>query len=422
MKIVISLLLLLFFGCHESSLNEHPSLINLSHLDHLSEDIVIDGEEMRIVHIYSENPDYQLVKAPNEGIACVDDIARATVLLLRLYKATQEDTVLKNVKKMINFLIYMQADNGCFYNFILSDLSINRVHKNSVPRTDWWTWRAIWALAEAYEIFLKTNPDFAKEIYQRIKRTYPSIDSLLQSYPQIKKIEGLQLPTYLPYGTASDQAAVLLQALIPIYLLTEDDRLKDFVNKLSQGIIQMQAGDSLNFPFHSFLSWKNIWHAYGNSQAYALLRVADKFDNPIYLNKALKEIKYFYPFLIKKKYLNQFIIKQKEQLFVKVSEQQFPQIAYDIRPMVWASLAAYRLTHQERFARQAGEIACWLLGKNISNLALYDPKTGRCYDGINARNVVNLNSGAESTIEALLTILEIEKHSISKEIFHDFYF
>ncbi len=34
-----------------------------------------------IVHIYSEYPDYSYNIEPKEGFACVDDVARAVVLL-----------------------------------------------------------------------------------------------------------------------------------------------------------------------------------------------------------------------------------------------------------------------------------------------------------------------------------------------------
>jgi hypothetical protein len=41
---------------------------------------------------------------------------------------------------------------------------------------------------------------------------------------------------------------------------------------------------------------------------------------------------------------------------------------------------------------------------------MFSIKTGRCYDGINAGNNINKNSGAESTIEALLTMQKVDKY------------
>ena len=44
---------------------------------------------------------------------------------------------------------------------------------------------------------------------------------------------------------------------------------------------------------------------------------------------------------------------------------------------------------------------------------MYDPETGRCFDGIGPEKEVNMNSGAESTIEALLILQAIQNHPIA---------
>ena len=46
---------------------------------------------------------------------------------------------------------------------------------------------------------------------------------------------------------------------------------------------------------------------------------------------------------------------------------------------------------------------------------MYNPSNGMNYDGIISKEKINMNSGAESTIEALLTLLAIEQNSISKK-------
>jgi hypothetical protein len=40
---------------------------------------------------------------------------------------------------------------------------------------------------------------------------------------------------------------------------------------------------------------------------------------------------------------------------------------------------------------------------------MYDPATGICFDGIISKQEINKNSGAESTIESLMILLEIKK-------------
>jgi hypothetical protein len=64
---------------------------------------------------------------------------------------------------------------------------------------------------------------------------------------------------------------------------------------------------------------------------------------------------------------------------------------------------------------KAVEISEWFFGQNVSGKQMYDPSNGRCFDGINSEDDVNLNSGAESTIEALLSMQVLEQFEISKE-------
>ena len=99
------------------------------------------------------------------------------------------------------------------------------------------------------------------------------------------------------------------------------------------------------------------------------------------------------------------------------SEKSFEQIAYGIRPMVSAAIEAYRLTNQERYADMAGHLAAWFWGANDANRIMYSVATGRCFDGIESPSNVNLNSGAESTIEALLTMENVENSPAVKLAF-----
>ena len=51
-----------------------------------------------------------------------------------------------------------------------------------------------------------------------------------------------------------------------------------------------------------------------------------------------------------------------------------------------------------------GLTASWFFGNNYAQTQMYDPQTGRAFDGIDAALKVNQNSGAESTIEALMAL------------------
>jgi hypothetical protein len=408
-------------GCQYKNEINTTTLINLTHLEYLCQDISIDDRSMTIVRIYSEYPDYHYVGDEDEGIACVDDAARAAIFYIKLYKDRQNQWFLTKIRKLLEFLKYMQAENGLFYNFIHEDHSINKTHQNSIPSAGWWSWRAIWAFSEAYSVFQEIDTVYANDFLKRIEYTFPAIDSILQKYPKTVHLEGLNLPSWLPYQTAADQAAVMMISLATYYRNTKSERVRQYLNELSEGIVTMQFGDSLHFPFGCLLSWQNGWHAYGNVQAYALLLYGNTNPPSMFNGNALSEIKHFYPYLIQKGYLTYFKITSAGGQYKILQEEQFPQISYGIRPMVWASLKAYDVTGRIEYAKQAGEVAAWLLGKNAAGVIIYDPETGRCFDGLLNEYDVNKNAGAESTIEALVTIQAVEQNPIARQILWDYY-
>ncbi len=413
--------LLFIASCTFPKPGQNNSLLNLSHLDHLYQEVEIAGKPMAIVHIYADYPKYEWADASGEGTACVDDAARAAVFYLRHYRDAGQPASLGKARNLIEFILHMQARNGLFYNFVYADLTINTTRENSLPKADWWTWRAVWALGESYAYFKDVNPDYASKLKKSLAKVFPAIDSVLQSYPQFKENKGIRQPDWLPYGTASDQASELLLGLIPFYKTTHDSVLLRPIRLLCDGIVEMQAGDSASFPYGCILSWQNLWHAWGSGQPEALFRAGKVIGSDKFTEAASLPVEYFYPYLIGKGYLNQIQFAVENGKIKEATSQTFPQIAYDVRPMVMGSLAAYQFSGDQKYAKQAAEIACWLLGKNVADKALYNPETGRCFDGIESTTKINENSGAESTIEALLTLQAIEKYSIAQEAVKKYY-
>jgi hypothetical protein len=98
----------------------------------------------------------------------------------------------------------------------------------------------------------------------------------------------------------------------------------------------------------------------------------------------------------------------------------FPQIAYAMRPMIVGALRLAEISGNPRHAELAGELATWFFGNNPLHAQMYDPKTGRGYDGILSRQEINRNAGAESTIEALFAILEVEAHPVALRRLQEF--
>ncbi|RJP65818.1 MAG: hypothetical protein C4539_12495 [Ignavibacteriales bacterium] len=394
-------------------------LINTSHLDHLYEQINVNGNKLGIIHIYSEYPDYKWIGDEDEGITCVDDVARAAIFYIEHYKLYHSKASYKKAKSLIRFVIYMQAENGFFYNFIFPDYSINKTFKTSVAEPNWWSWRALWCLAEAKNIF-KEDKNLNKKIDKAIDKTLDSAKKWFSTKTRVVNYNGFELPSWLPFETAADQSALIIKALCIYYKKRNDNSILPIIKKLSDGIMMMQAGDKDNFPYGCFLSWQNTWHGWGNSQSEALLLASEILRDDKYSTAALNEIKYFYPYLIRENYISNFELnKDESKKNSLVRREKFSQIAYEISPVVLSSLKAYQLFKDTLFLRTAVDAGLWFFGKNVLNKHMYDTDSGRCFDGIISETEVNKNSGAESTIEALLALIAIEKIPAASKLFTD---
>src|SRR5437763_1987634 len=53
-----------------------------------------------------------------EGVACIDDAARAVVLLLDLYRDTGDRRLGEWANGLVEFVLYMQREDGRFHNFL----------------------------------------------------------------------------------------------------------------------------------------------------------------------------------------------------------------------------------------------------------------------------------------------------------------
>ena len=89
----------------------------------------------------------------------------------------------------------------------------------------------------------------------------------------------------------------------------------------------------------------------------------------------------------------------------------FPRAYFDQQPLeaqstVSACLAAFEVTGEEEWYRNAVRVFKWFSGYNDLGLPLYDQQTGGCRDGLHIDRV-NQNQGAESTLSYLIALAEL---------------
>jgi hypothetical protein len=102
--------------------------------------------------------------------------------------------------------------------------------------------------------------------------------------------------------------------------------------------------------------------------------------------------------------------------FVPIGSQGFyrkgrERARFDQQPVeaggaVSACLEAFRATGDDRWRKEAWSAFNWFLGDNDLQIALYDPATGGCRDGLHPERV-NENQGAESTLAFLMAQVEM---------------
>ena len=92
----------------------------------------------------------------------------------------------------------------------------------------------------------------------------------------------------------------------------------------------------------------------------------------------------------------------------KTEKARFDQQPVEACGAVSAFLQAYRATGKARWRKEAWTAFNWFLGHNDLQIALYDPTTGGCRDGLHPDRA-NENQGAESTLSFLMALLEMRR-------------
>ena len=395
-------------------------MINLAHLDYLRDEIVrSDGTVIPIWWVYCEpsvsgdrSSKYKYVEAASEGVSCVDDVARAALAYLAEYERTGDDHALDMARDCFKFIEYMRTPEGHFYNFILETGTRNLKGATSEKGVNWWTTRGMWALARGIRVFQGVDPEYAGHLYGLIE---PSLESIrefltgheLSRYGQHKTLHGVEIPAWL-VEDGSDASGVLVMALCELYEVKPCDSIAQLITMLADGLVGFQMGAPDEFPFGAHLPWGGTitnWHGWGSHQIRALAMAGRMFGNDTWIRSAEFAANSFITHMLSS--IGMFAHMGPTPL-------TYVQLAYGAQTITTGLLELYHATGKEIYAVLGGIAASWFTGNNVAGHPMYDPATGRGWDGIDPpgpeRGIgVSFNAGAESTIEAVTTMLELAK-------------
>lgn len=155
--------------------------------------------------------------------------------------------------------------------------------------------------------------------------------------------------------------------------------------------------------------WFESGLAYSNARLpQALVRAGIRFSNDEMIAAGLESLNWVVA-LQHCEVKGHFVPIGSQGFYSKTTERaRFDQQPVEACAVVSACLEAYRATGKSRWRKEAWSAFNWFLGDNDLQIALYDPSTGGCRDGLHPDRA-NENQGAESTLSFLMALLEMRK-------------
>jgi hypothetical protein len=391
---------------------ERRGLVNPSHLDFLTEPIVVAGRPMAIVHIYSEAPAYRWVDASGEGISALDDIARAVLVYIELGSRAEGGPALERARLLLETVMYLQTPDGQYHNFLRDRAgTINTDGPTSYADWGWWAARGQRALARGYAAFRTVDPAFATRLRGAYEKGEAALERALTAAGGTEStLHGVRQPAGLLKG-ATDVSSLALLGLADWYRVEPNAATKQLAFRLGQAVSETRAGNGLTYPFGlrpSTTSSTAFWHAWGDHSVEALARAGQTFERDDWIATARTEAETWYGRLMTAGMVRE----------LGVLPRRYDQIAYGQSPIVLGHAALAEATGDDHYRRLAGLAAAWFFGDNPAATPMYDPATGRGFDGVLGANElrVNRNAGAESTIEALLAVLAVADDPVASRL------
>ena len=370
-----------------------PLNVRLDYLQHLGLDATVKTQPVRVVSLYAEAPDYRPTGSPErdgfEGIASVDDAARAAVAYLRSYETSGDKRARDEALGLLSFISAMETGDGEFVNFIDANGRQNLTAPSSRQSMSYWAARSIWALGEAVRV-VGPNDSALLSIHRPVLQRAVA--------RMAREIDAGQL-----IGGSATATSEALLGLLALQRAEPSPALAGLATRTAMLLVPLSAGSMNSPPWGARIDGPSAaWHAWGARSTEALAEASVVLKRPDFAVAARKEADALW---------GRFLLAG--QIPAEISPdgtvKWFPQIAYGVGPIVEGYLALADATGDRRYAMLAGLAGGWFLGANAGHVNMYDEATGRTFDGIDGPSPVhvNKNAGAESTIESLLALQRI---------------
>jgi len=308
----------------------------------------------------------------------MDDNSRA-LIVATMHDNLYNSELSKELSQIyLNFMERVQNEEGKF-----CDMEYET--KNLIPSSEDAVGRGLWALGH----FVKNNAN--EELVERAKRM------INRSYNLINKESSPRAKAFTSIG------------LYHYYKKYQEESVLSKIKELADSLVESykeEATEEWNW-FESYLT-------YSNSKLPEMLFLAHNLtDNPEYLEIAEKSLNFLTNLVFYKGELSP--IGQNGWYNRQGIRSFFDQQPIDASSMVQTYLIAYSITGDKKHYQNAVLAFNWFLGKNHLKQMIYNEVTGGCYDGL-SHTSVNLNQGAESTIEYLISRLMLEHIKKEKDI------
>lgn len=344
-----------------------------------------------------------------QGAYNADDIARAAVVFLRDWKASGDTQSRDEARQVLRSLAFLQTVSGeNTGRVVLWQQEDGTLTPSAIPvelpdpsdsAESYWLARTVWAFGEGYAAFATEDPGFAAFLLERLHLCLDALarESLGRAGQWVQS-DGRRLPAWLIAGGADATA----EAMLGLAAATEagDARSRDALSTYGEGVAAMANDPSTGWPFGAVLPWTGslgFWHAWGAAAPEALARGGALLRRRGWTKAAVADAGSFTPQVL--------ATGGPHNAWAPLPAEA--QIAYGAHGRVAGAVAAAAVAG-DGLRVLAGLAAGWFFGANTAGVPVYEPATGVTFDGVETDGRVNRNSGAESTIHGLLTMLLLD--------------